>query len=396
MAPSRCGCAATPTTRTPGASCARRSTASSTGCTAPTGSSTRSSGCSGNKGEGRFDAGVRGTRRSHWSPSGSTRSCARARRRGDPALVGRRHPGADPDVVARPALLRPARRRPGSPARSAAPRRRAGTASTNGSAGAADPMDVRHARLVLLWGTNTKLTNRHLWPFIEEAQSRRRHDGRGDRPAPHADRRGRRLVRPAAPRHRRGADARPDARARARRPDRPRLRRRATPSASTTWPSGWPTGRPERAAAVCGLDAGGDRAAGPRLRHHHARPSSARSSAPSTTSTARCSSARSPACRCSPAPGATAAAAWPARVGGWCGEANVDDSVFDARQLAAGGRCGHQHEPPRSGAHRPGGRPPVMALFVWNGNPLVSVPNAGSTREGSPGTTCSPWSASSS
>lgn len=44
-----------------------------------------------------------------------------------------------------------------------------GTAATYGSAHAADPMDVRHAGLVLLWGTNTKLTNRHLWPFIEQA-----------------------------------------------------------------------------------------------------------------------------------------------------------------------------------------------------------------------------------
>ena len=32
-------------------------------------------------------------------------------------------------------------------------------------------MSVRHARLVLLWGTNTKLTNRHLWPFIEQARA---------------------------------------------------------------------------------------------------------------------------------------------------------------------------------------------------------------------------------
>jgi anaerobic selenocysteine-containing dehydrogenase len=32
-------------------------------------------------------------------------------------------------------------------------------------------MDVRHAKLILLWGTNTRLTNRHLWPFIEEARS---------------------------------------------------------------------------------------------------------------------------------------------------------------------------------------------------------------------------------
>jgi anaerobic selenocysteine-containing dehydrogenase len=47
----------------------------------------------------------------------------------------------------------------------------AGTAATIGSGRGADPMDVRHARLVLLWGTNTRLTNRHLWPFVEEARA---------------------------------------------------------------------------------------------------------------------------------------------------------------------------------------------------------------------------------
>lgn len=47
----------------------------------------------------------------------------------------------------------------------------AGLAATYGSRRSADPMDVRHARLVVLWATNTFLTNRHLWPFIEEARA---------------------------------------------------------------------------------------------------------------------------------------------------------------------------------------------------------------------------------
>ncbi len=47
----------------------------------------------------------------------------------------------------------------------------AGTAAAYGTAHAADPLEVRHAKLVLLWGTNTKLTNRHLWPFVEEARA---------------------------------------------------------------------------------------------------------------------------------------------------------------------------------------------------------------------------------
>ena len=48
----------------------------------------------------------------------------------------------------------------------------AGTSTTLGSPRASDPMDIRHAELILLWGTNTRLTNRHLWPFVEEARGR--------------------------------------------------------------------------------------------------------------------------------------------------------------------------------------------------------------------------------
>lgn len=49
---------------------------------------------------------------------------------------------------------------------------KAGTALTTGTPLCADPMDVVHARLILLWGTNTRLTNRHLWPFVEEARAK--------------------------------------------------------------------------------------------------------------------------------------------------------------------------------------------------------------------------------
>lgn len=34
-----------------------------------------------------------------------------------------------------------------------------------------DPEDLRHARTVILWGTNTLLTNRHLWPTIQAAKA---------------------------------------------------------------------------------------------------------------------------------------------------------------------------------------------------------------------------------
>ena len=29
-----------------------------------------------------------------------------------------------------------------------------------------DPTDLRHSRFIILWGTNTRVTNRHLWPFV--------------------------------------------------------------------------------------------------------------------------------------------------------------------------------------------------------------------------------------
>ncbi|HTH06484.1 MAG TPA: molybdopterin-dependent oxidoreductase [Ilumatobacteraceae bacterium] len=47
----------------------------------------------------------------------------------------------------------------------------AGSATTNGSGKGMEPSDVRYSTLIILWGTNTRLTNRHLWPFIEEARA---------------------------------------------------------------------------------------------------------------------------------------------------------------------------------------------------------------------------------
>ncbi len=47
----------------------------------------------------------------------------------------------------------------------------AGMAMTNGSGRAMDALELGHSRLIILWGTNTKLTNRHLWPTIEKARA---------------------------------------------------------------------------------------------------------------------------------------------------------------------------------------------------------------------------------
>lgn len=48
----------------------------------------------------------------------------------------------------------------------------AGMQMTNGTGRGLDPLEIEHAQLILLWGTNTRLTNRHLWPTIETARAR--------------------------------------------------------------------------------------------------------------------------------------------------------------------------------------------------------------------------------
>lgn len=46
----------------------------------------------------------------------------------------------------------------------------AGTAMTNGSGASLEATEMVHSNLIVLWGTNTRLTNRHLWPTIEQAR----------------------------------------------------------------------------------------------------------------------------------------------------------------------------------------------------------------------------------
>ncbi len=45
-----------------------------------------------------------------------------------------------------------------------------GTASSLGTSLASDPLTIEHSKFIVLWGTNTRLTNRHLWPYIEKAR----------------------------------------------------------------------------------------------------------------------------------------------------------------------------------------------------------------------------------
>lgn len=45
-----------------------------------------------------------------------------------------------------------------------------GAAAVSGEPFGVDPEDLVHSKNIILWGTNTYLTNRHLWPVIEEAR----------------------------------------------------------------------------------------------------------------------------------------------------------------------------------------------------------------------------------
>lgn len=47
-----------------------------------------------------------------------------------------------------------------------------GLAATQGSGLGVDPEELVHSRFIVLWGTNTLVTNLHLWPIITEARSR--------------------------------------------------------------------------------------------------------------------------------------------------------------------------------------------------------------------------------
>lgn len=50
-----------------------------------------------------------------------------------------------------------------------------GMAAVYGHGLGTDPMQAAHSDQIILWGTNTRLTNRHLWPVVEAAQKRGAH-----------------------------------------------------------------------------------------------------------------------------------------------------------------------------------------------------------------------------
>jgi anaerobic selenocysteine-containing dehydrogenase len=254
-----------------------------------------------------------------------------------------------------------------------------GTASTNGSARAADPSDVRHARLVLLWGTNTRLTNRHLWPFVEEARAAGATvvvvDPVRTMTAEAADW----FVQPLP-----GTDValmlgmmhvlvRDDL------VDHDYLAQHTVGfDALATHVRAW---TPERAAAVCALEPAEIERLG--RAYGTTTPAFIRTLIGAEHDEAGAMFFRTLACL----PALTGA--WRHRGGGlarstgaWIDTA-VDDSTFEAPHLAPPGGRRSVNMNQLGRALTDGSLdPPITALFVWNGNPLVSVPNAAAIRRG--------------
>jgi anaerobic selenocysteine-containing dehydrogenase len=255
----------------------------------------------------------------------------------------------------------------------------AGTASTIGSGRAADPSDVRFAKFVLLWGTNTRLTNRHLWPFVEEARA----DGATivvidpmrTMTADSADW----FVQPLP-----GTDValmlgmmhvlvRDDL------IDHDYVERHTVgferlAGAVRDW-------SPARAAEVCGI--GADEVERLGRAYGTTTPAFIRTLIGAEHQEHGAMFFRALACL----PALTGA--WRHRggglarsVGAWA-ETNVDESVFDDASMVppVERRAINMNHLGRA-LTDPAMDPRVMALFVWNGNPLVSVPNAELTRRG--------------
>jgi anaerobic selenocysteine-containing dehydrogenase len=252
-----------------------------------------------------------------------------------------------------------------------------GTAATNGTGLAADPTDVRFSRLVVLWGTNTKLTNRHLWPFIEEARAngatvvaidpiRTITADAADwfvQPLPGTD-----VALMLAMMHVLVRDGLVDEDY----VDAHALGYEELVEHVSDW-------TPARAAGICGLEEEEiERLA---RAYGTTRPAMIRTLIGAEHHEHGAMFFRSLACL------PVLTGAWRDRggglarsVGSW-GDVNVDDSVFEASHLA-GGRARRGVSMNHLGRALTSLEPPVMALVVWNGNPLVTVPNAALTRRG--------------
>ncbi|MDH3397645.1 MAG: molybdopterin-dependent oxidoreductase [Acidimicrobiia bacterium] len=252
----------------------------------------------------------------------------------------------------------------------------AGTAATNGTGLAADPMSIRFSKLILLWATNTKLTNRHLWPFIEEAKANGAEvvviDPIRTSTAQAADW----FIQPLP-----GTDvalmlAMMNVLIRDDLVDSEYVEDYTVGYEELAdRVAGWP---PERAADACGVPA----LEIERLAHAYGakRPAMIRTLIGAEHHENGAMFFRTLACL----PALTGS--WRDRggglarsVGSWA-DRNVDDAVFDWPGSASRRTINMNHL----------GRaltdsnldPPVKALFVWNGNPAVTVPNAAAIRQG--------------
>jgi len=252
----------------------------------------------------------------------------------------------------------------------------AGTAATNGTGLASDPMSVRFSKLIVLWATNTRLTNRHLWPFIEEARNGGARvvviDSMRTATAQAADW----FVQPLP-----GTDialmlAMMHALVRDDLIDHEYVQAHTVGfEALVGRVAGW---SPERAASVCGVSAVDIE----RLAQDYGsvRPAMIRTLIGAEHHENGAMFYRTLACL----PALTGS--WKDRGGGlahsvgpWV-DRNIDDSVFDWAEPVPRRNINMNHL--GRALTDPDLDPPVKALFVWNGNPAVTVPNAAAIRRG--------------
>lgn len=253
----------------------------------------------------------------------------------------------------------------------------AGATSTYGSGRASDPTMIQYTKLAILWGTNTRLTNRHLWPFVEEARAEGATvvvvDPMRTVTAEAADW----FIQP-----RPGTDValmlammhvliRDDL------VDHAYLDAYATGfDRLAAHVSAW---TPARASAECGVPAVDiERFA---TAYGTTKPAFIRTLIGAEHHVGGAMFFR--ALSCLP----VLTGSWKERgggfarsVGSWASE-NVDATVFDPKQSGPPTRSINMNHLGRA-LTDPDVAPPIQALFVWNGNPLVSVPNAAAIRRG--------------
>ena len=253
----------------------------------------------------------------------------------------------------------------------------AGLTSTIGTGAGIDPEEVVHSRYVVLWGTNTIVTNLHFWPLVREARRRGAKivvvDPVRTRTAEAAD--WHLPIKPAsdaalalAMMHVIVRDGLVD-----------HEYSLAVPRSGTrrSWSTcGNTLRRAWRPRWACRRTISSDSRESTRRR---SRPCCGRSSGPSTIATARCSSVRWPAFR-------VLAGAWRHRGGGLARSTHklhfavLDlDSVTKPEVHQPGVRVLNMRD---LGKDLCGLQPPIRSLIVYGANPMVSMPNQSRIREG--------------